>query len=118
MYGLEETIDDTERVKELNPQVVDMITHWGSESIERRKERVRNLLERLKLRGVLTLLRVRKTKGSADLLPPGCGQLLSSFHAQHSYRDGVTLTVGGRAFSKHALRARDGWWGDPKVSLL
>jgi len=54
------------------------------------------------MRGILTLFRIRKTKGSHDFLPPSPKQLLRSFNLIHN--DKSRQTVGARALTKHFHR--------------
>lgn len=40
-----------------------------------------------------------------------CTQLFTAVHDQRDNNTQAQLHVGGRAFTKHAHRASDGWWG-------
>jgi len=52
------------------------------------------------------MLRVRRTEGSIDLLPPPLSMMLCSFN-----RGRGSLTDGARALSKHYHRSEENWWG-------
>jgi hypothetical protein len=93
---------------------VQLKSKWDVSSQEEKKGAVKSLLVDLQVRGLLTLLRVRKTKGSMDHFPPSVKQMLASFNSLHSPIK--PLSVGARALSKHYLRSVDGWWGDNKVN--
>ena len=68
----------------------------------------------MKVRGLLTLLRVRKTKGSIDHFPPSIRELVAAFNLPNT--PSKPLTTGARALSKHCIRSKDGWWGDDRGS--
>lgn len=76
------------------------------------------LLRHITFRGVAALCGVRTTEGSVDLLPPPRSQLLVPF-SEPWHVDGrrspnkPSLTVGARAWTKHAGRSSRLWWGDP-----
>lgn len=70
------------------------------------------VLEALGPGGVMLLLGFARTAGSVNVLPPRPEAMLAAFREPH--RKGgreMPLTVGGRAFTKHAPRSSDGWWG-------
>ncbi|CEL93388.1 unnamed protein product [Vitrella brassicaformis CCMP3155] len=75
--------------------------------------KAQELLGRIGIRGVMTLVGIRTTEGSVDVVPPSIPVLLDAFDAPFhpSEPKGHQLTVGGRAWTKHAGRASDGWWG-------
>jgi len=112
MKHLEETEDDTTRMNELTPRVLSLLSDWFGSSKQQRFDIALKLLQLFKVRGVLTILRVRKTKGSVNVFPPSCKEMIASFNSSHSEKSpGVFLTTGARALSKHYFRSRNGWWG-------
>ena len=71
-------------------------------------------LEEIGVSGALLLLGQRRTSASylsALGAPPPQRELLGALEEPH--REGQRLTVGGRAFTKHAARSDDPWWGVP-----
>jgi len=114
IFGLEEVENDTTRLSLLTEQIVALYSDWKSLDDTSRCSVVTQLLSKIQVRGILTLLRVRKTKGSIDHFPPSCKQMLAAFYSPHSHAK--PLSVGARALSKHYLRSTDGWWGDNKGS--
>jgi len=76
---------------------------------------VSHVLSRVGIRGLLTLLHLRKTAGSIDYFPPTKSQLYDSFNQIHGGKS--DLTVGARALAKHCHRSvTDNWWGAVKGS--
>mmetsp|Transcript_52406 Transcript_52406/g.104970 ORF Transcript_52406/g.104970 Transcript_52406/m.104970 type:complete len:137 (+) Transcript_52406:444-854(+) len=61
---------------------------------------------------------MRRTVGSDTSLPPlRLRALVEAFQALHSKNGRAqTLSVGARAWSKHAVRSRDQWWGEVRGS--
>eukprot|EP01114_Cavostelium_apophysatum_P019150 TRINITY_DN6089_c0_g1_i1.p1 TRINITY_DN6089_c0_g1~~TRINITY_DN6089_c0_g1_i1.p1 ORF type:complete len:335 (-),score=49.14 TRINITY_DN6089_c0_g1_i1:143-1123(-) len=111
MDNLNETEDDTIRLSSLTDRVLKLFGKWDDD--KRRSDIVREVLKIIGVRGLLTMLNVRKTKGSVDVFPPNLKQILISFNMKHDTKTpGVYLSVGGRALSKHFFRSRDGWWGN------
>eukprot|EP00386_Alphamonas_edax_P005364 GDKI01017234.1.p1 GENE.GDKI01017234.1~~GDKI01017234.1.p1 ORF type:complete len:338 (-),score=94.43 GDKI01017234.1:435-1448(-) len=107
----ERTGDDIRRLKGLQVQLLNMFHHPTTTKAEA-------LFEKIGVRGVLTLLGIRLTVGSVDTIPPSITQLMNCFnatwdeeHAGKSKKE--TLTTGGRAWTKHAIRTSDKWWGVP-----
>lgn len=83
---------------------------WELWSEDEKRYTVVIILKELELRGVLDLLGVRCTAGSANFLPPSQELLLATFNSLH--HPSAKLTVGGRALSKHSHRdVSDSWWG-------
>ena len=75
-----------------------------------RKELVLEILDSLKLRGILDLLGMKQTVGSVDMLPPSLSTLLESFRKKH--KPNAELSCGARALSKHCHRdSTSQWWG-------
>lgn len=81
---------------------------------------LKELLIRLGIRGVMTCLGFRKTTGSQDLPWPTKTSLLASFNKLNTIlseeelkrmKYPSRLTVGARAFCKHAYRSSEGFWG-------
>eukprot|EP00899_Mesostigma_viride_P013665 jgi/Mesvir1/2229/Mv14006-RA.1 len=74
------------------------------------------ILKSLGLEGMREIFRQRRTVGSLlGVFPPSRRELLASFSALHpKSRD---LTVGARAFCKHAHRCSSNWWGDASGSV-
>ena len=71
---------------------------------------VLEILENLKLRGILDLLGMKRTVGSVDMLPPSLTTLLESFKRKH--KPNAQLSCGARALSKHCHRDfTSHWWG-------
>jgi hypothetical protein len=72
-------------------------------------EKTKQLVEKLGIRGLLTLLRLRKTASSIDYFPPSQKQLYDSLNDTHSNK----LSVGARALDKHFHRSiTDQFWGN------
>ncbi|RHY55932.1 hypothetical protein DYB26_016120 [Aphanomyces astaci] len=68
-------------------------------------------------RGILTLLGVRCTVGSAVVCPPTRAQCLEAFNRrQSSDSKSSILTIGARQWTKHVQRSLNGWWGVNKGS--
>eukprot|EP00451_Oxyrrhis_marina_P002682 CAMPEP_0204270418 /NCGR_PEP_ID=MMETSP0468-20130131/18885_1 /ASSEMBLY_ACC=CAM_ASM_000383 /TAXON_ID=2969 /ORGANISM="Oxyrrhis marina" /LENGTH=291 /DNA_ID=CAMNT_0051245951 /DNA_START=29 /DNA_END=905 /DNA_ORIENTATION=- len=73
------------------------------------------LCRRVTFRGLLVLMyQVRTTPLSADVLPPRQLLLLEALEELH--KGSNKLTVAGRAWTKHVVRASDEWWGSQKVA--
>jgi len=68
------------------------------------------------MRGILTLFRIRKTRGSFDFLPPSPKQLMKSFNILQNNQ--ARQTVGSRALSKHFHRGEERFWGEAKGTDL
>ncbi|CAM9885182.1 unnamed protein product, partial [Ectocarpus sp. 13 AM-2016] len=63
--------------------------------------------------GIRDLLGLKRTAGSIDgCLPPSRRVLLKAINKPHLATTVCILTVGGRALCKHAVRTREGWWGE------
>ena len=63
--------------------------------------------------GLLLLLGQRRTSASFSSalgLPPSHKVLCRSFELEHT--PGKVISVGGRAFTKHAARTEDPWWDE------
>ena len=98
---------------------------------------IKELLIQLGIRGFMTILGFRKTAGSQDLPWPTKAVLLQNFNKLNSnlsktlrnidhinladeelkrLKNGPPsrLTVGARAFMKHAHRSSEGFWGQVK----
>jgi hypothetical protein len=71
-------------------------------------ERFHRLLNALGKIGILYLLGHRSTVGTLDRLCPPVSTLVPSFQKPH--KEGTTLTVGGRALTKHCHRGGDYFW--------
>ncbi|KAH3757516.1 ASCH domain protein [Pelomyxa schiedti] len=105
--------DDASAVKRhldsLTPAVRDAVAHPTVDA-------VRSLFASLGMPGVMRLLGVRRTVGTANKLPPPIEVLIQSCCQLNAEEDdgksSNKLTVIGRALSKHCQRSRDGWWGD------
>ncbi|XP_071965940.1 uncharacterized protein [Antedon mediterranea] len=68
------------------------------------------ILKKLKKRGILSLLGLRNTEGSVEMLPPARSSLEKSFKQQNSANS--QLSVGARALAKHCHRDQTAsWWG-------
>ena len=74
-----------QRVVNLTPKLTGAITLWDHWSRDEQRHFLVDVLDKLGLRGVLDLLGVRQTVGSADLFPPPRETLLSCFNAVHWY---------------------------------
>ncbi|KAL5474009.1 hypothetical protein EMCRGX_G028579 [Ephydatia muelleri] len=100
-----------QRIDNVTSKLTGASTLWEMWSRDEQKHFLVDVLAKLGLRGVLDLLGVRQTVGSADLLPPPRETLLSTFNALHSPPS--KLTVGARALAKHHHRDDTAhWWGD------
>jgi hypothetical protein len=76
------------------------ITNW---------RHLQNLIRTVGRSGIYLLCGLRQTKGTdPTLLPPPASALYDAFEHRHK---GVSLTVGGRAFAKHADRDSAKFWG-------
>jgi hypothetical protein len=85
------------------------ISHCSTE--EQKYERFEQFLDKIGIRGILTLLRQRKTAGSIDYFLPSRKQLIDSFSSTHNNQ----LSVGARALDKHCHRSvTDKFWGSIK----
>ncbi|XP_064616507.1 uncharacterized protein LOC135480562 isoform X2 [Liolophura sinensis] len=97
-------------VHSLTPMLEGLKTLWSLWSDEERAYRIKDILKSLGKRGILDLLGLRKTVGSADLWPVDRTLLERSFNEKHGA--GSELTVGARALAKHHHRdASSSWWG-------
>jgi hypothetical protein len=67
-----------------------------------------DLLNALGKIGILYLLGHRSTVGTLDRLCPPVATLVRSFQKPH--KEGTTLSVGGRALTKHCHRGGDSFW--------
>eukprot|EP01022_Parablepharisma_sp_SALTPOND_P008381 TRINITY_DN135825_c0_g1_i1.p3 TRINITY_DN135825_c0_g1~~TRINITY_DN135825_c0_g1_i1.p3 ORF type:complete len:297 (-),score=32.02 TRINITY_DN135825_c0_g1_i1:5049-5864(-) len=84
---------------------------------------VDKLLAGIGIRGILTMMGVRKTVGSADMIIPHKEVLEEKFNKPHivlseeelkKKKSIPKLSVGGKALSKHAHRSSEGFWGEAK----
>lgn len=121
MNGLKESENDLKKLEIYQEEVIELFSLIQNSKEEDFlnviKTKVFNLFQKMKPRGILTLLRMRKTAGSIDLFPPSHHELIKSFNLAHSERDSVVLTVGARALTKHCIRSKDGWWGSGTVYI-
>jgi len=102
---------ELERLDKITQEMVILYTRWLSLSDTEKILGLVSIIKKLKLRGLLTLLRVCKTEGSMNLFfPPSSLRLFQSFNHLH-HEDG-NLTVGARALAKHHFRCRSHWWCD------
>jgi hypothetical protein len=63
-----------DRITKIAPQVEALSSHWSSNQkliFQEMKEEIRGILQILGVRGILTLLRLRHTVGSAEVFPVG-----------------------------------------------
>ena len=75
-----------------------------------KKRLILEILENLRLRGILDLLGMKQTVGSVDMFPPPLSMLLESFKRKH--KPNAELSCGARALSKHCHRdSTSQWWG-------
>lgn len=76
----------------------------------KRKQLILEILESIKLRGILDLLGMKETVGSVDKFPPSLLTLWESFGRKHTLHS--KLSCGARALSKHCHRdSTSQWWG-------
>jgi len=101
--------DSHNRVNGLTDQVVKLFASASTATATELKAMLVDLLTKLGVRGIMTLLGIQCTIGSGDILPPSRDMLMKSFTTSHS---GSSLTVGGRALTKHFHRGTDRWWGE------
>lgn len=75
-----------------------------------------NFLDCIGMRGFLTILGIRTTTGSVDVLPVKRNKLIKSFNKM--YKESSKISVGARALSKHSDRNRktENFWGVCKGS--
>lgn len=111
-----------------DPQFIEEVTPRRSQTLEPLIARMSMCRDSLELEsaivqglseigslGLLLLLGQRRTSASLSSalgFPPDHETLYRSFEREHSA--GKTISVGGRAFTKHAARSDDPWWGHPK----
>ncbi len=98
----------------LHDRVLDLASSWRLLDDAARGREFAALFGACGVPGILRMLNVRRTAGSAEgMFPPSHGTLLRAFNARHSKGgEEVELTVGGRAWSKHCGRdVTNGWWG-------
>jgi len=113
MNLLNETENDLQRLQQLSPHIIETISNWGLYDPHHRRISVLNILKGLGKKGILTLLKIRRTQGSVVQLPPSFGDLIRACNEPHAPGSPSKLTVAGRALSKHAQRSLEGMWGDP-----
>ncbi len=107
MKDLEEDVQYYNSLDSLTPLVL-LLEEEGDKC-----EILEQIVQKLGIRGLLTLLTVRKTVGSIDYFPPIRSELYKAFNQIH----GGDLTVGARALTKHCHRSiTDKWWGTIKGS--
>eukprot|EP01112_Ceratiomyxa_fruticulosa_P022317 TRINITY_DN8129_c0_g1_i1.p1 TRINITY_DN8129_c0_g1~~TRINITY_DN8129_c0_g1_i1.p1 ORF type:complete len:373 (-),score=66.33 TRINITY_DN8129_c0_g1_i1:51-1076(-) len=112
MYGLNEVHNDCARLKNvLDKPVNDLHDNWAKMDEGEKERAVVTILEKLKCRGVLTILGIRTTAGSVSILPPAVGLMLKTCKQQHSPLSSAPLNVAARALCKHCIRSKDGYWG-------
>ncbi|CAB3983158.1 Hypothetical predicted protein [Paramuricea clavata] len=107
---LEECRNKTE--KQMSRDFVDqkLKEYLLSDEICTRKGLILEILENLKLRGILDLLGMKQTVGSVDILPPSLSTIWESFTRKH--KQNAELSCGARALSKHCHRdSTSQWWG-------
>jgi hypothetical protein len=98
---------------QVTPLIIDCLCNWSHEPIaDSNLVRLASIVQRLEIRGILSLLGVRTTTGSLDRLPPSRASLLASFSIRNSTSGSSKLTTGARALTKHSIRCATSWWGD------
>ena len=78
-------VNRQQRIDNVTSKLTGASTLWEMWSRDEQKHFLVDVLAKLGLRGVLDLLGVRQTVGSADLLPSSRETLLSTFNALHRY---------------------------------
>eukprot|EP01117_Protostelium_nocturnum_P016291 TRINITY_DN6413_c0_g1_i1.p1 TRINITY_DN6413_c0_g1~~TRINITY_DN6413_c0_g1_i1.p1 ORF type:complete len:335 (+),score=108.61 TRINITY_DN6413_c0_g1_i1:194-1198(+) len=113
MKGLNQTEDYTKVISPLLVDLKSIQSQWNSTDEEGRIQSLILFLKRLDLKGIMTLLRIRQTAGSVEVLPPGTKQMVASMRKQHTEGSEHILSVAARALSKHFLRSQtDKFWGE------
>jgi len=73
-----------------------------------------SLLIGLSWPGIVSLFGMRVTQGTIPRLPLSRRTLLASFELPHKPQAKSILTTGARAYTKHAHRSSERWWGEAK----
>lgn len=98
-------------IASVTPLLVGLQSLWKDWSREEIKFRIRQILTILGKRGIMDLLGLRKTVGSAEKFPPSRKKLMASFQEKQSPKS--DLWVGARALAKHYHRDQTTtWWGN------
>ncbi|XP_033120326.1 uncharacterized protein LOC117119601 [Anneissia japonica] len=93
----------------LTPDVCEFKDLWNEDQLERKKQMLLTILKKLKKRGILALLGMRRTVGTLEMFPPTRSCLQNSFNQRHKLT--CQLSVGARALSKHCHRDQTAsWW--------
>jgi len=99
-------------LKKFTERLIDLSENWKYADNHGRSIIIKEIIDTLQVRGILTLLGIRKTEGSIDEMPPCVSMLLLTFNERSGPRG--TLSEGARALSKHYHRGSDKFWGDCK----
>lgn len=98
-------------IASITPRLTGLKSLWQDWTREEIKFRIREILLLLGKRGIMDLLGLRKTVGSAEKFPPSRSKLMASFTEKHSAKS--ELWVGARALAKHYHRDQSSsWWGN------
>ncbi|KAK7112704.1 uncharacterized protein [Littorina saxatilis] len=101
----------TSVIASVTPLLTGLTSLWHDWTREEIKYRIREVLMLLGKRGIMDLLGLRKTVGSAELFPTSRKKLMDSFKLKHSPNS--ELWVGARALAKHYHRDQStSWWGN------
>jgi hypothetical protein len=105
-------LNRTQVIEELTPRLrtlKSLYRDWSNDEILRT---LLSILKCLGRRGLLDLLGMRKTVGTADRWPPPRRTMENTFQQRHSPETSSVLTVGARALAKHSHRDQTTtWWG-------
>lgn len=115
-YALLDEHDYILKRKEMIAKITPKLEHLKNVHADRSEDELicslREILVALGRRGLLDLLGLRKTVGTADVWPPPRRVLEETFCQRHSPQTKSPLTVGARALAKHCHRDHSSsWWG-------
>ncbi|CAL8090802.1 unnamed protein product [Calicophoron daubneyi] len=107
IYGHDERLNTIHWIRD---QLAGALTLWDVWEDGRKMYMLSSVLRRLRRRGLLDLLKLRRTVGSTDLLPIPRERLLKTCEQLNDPRS--KLTVCARALDKHAVRDSTKFWGE------
>ncbi|KAF7233538.1 hypothetical protein EG68_11086 [Paragonimus skrjabini miyazakii] len=96
-------------VKLVQEQLQGGLTLWEHWRVQQKVQMLAGVFKRLRRRGLLDLLQLRRTVGSVDRLPIPRHLLIRACEELND--PSSPLTVCGRALTKHTARDSTGWWG-------
>ncbi|KAA3679628.1 uncharacterized protein DEA37_0007509 [Paragonimus westermani] len=96
-------------VKLVQEQLQGALTLWDRWTVQQKIQMLAEVFRRLRRRGLLDLLQLRRTVGTVDRLPIPRHLLVRA--CEELYDPSSSLTVCGRALTKHTVRDSTRWWG-------